>query len=266
VVDNDPAASARPIFEEMANGSRAELAYASEMKPGIARARNRALDESENFEFMAFLDDDEVAPPNWLDNLMAALRKYNADVVTGPVRPCFESAPDWVIQGGFFAEEQRETGSIPKFVASNNVLMKCGVALRFRFDERFNNTSGEDTHYFMRIRDTGAKIVWSREAIVEEFVPASRTTEEWIVQRCYSNGNRYTRCCLYLYPGARTVAVRSVKGIAFILTGLLSLPLARGKLDRKVKSWSKVKRGIGICSAVIGKADVYYRKPGVTAS
>src|SRR4051795_12790991 len=60
VVDNDPDASAQPVLEEL---GRPGLRWVSEKTPGIAAARNRALDESLDHDLLVFIDDDETPHP-----------------------------------------------------------------------------------------------------------------------------------------------------------------------------------------------------------
>src|SRR5690606_26113921 len=52
---------------------------------GVANARNAAVSAAKG-ELIAFLDDDEEAPPDWLAALLAAQARHDADVVFGPVR------------------------------------------------------------------------------------------------------------------------------------------------------------------------------------
>src|SRR3954465_14913744 len=66
VVDNDPGGSARTLVEGYADP---RLRYAHEPRPGVAQARNRAVSDSAG-RYLAFIDDDEIAHPGWLDALV----------------------------------------------------------------------------------------------------------------------------------------------------------------------------------------------------
>src|SRR5262245_54620814 len=88
VVDNNPEPSALPIYEEVCRGGQwpGELVHCP--RPGIPIARNAALDAALacGADYIAFLDDDEVAPPHWLSGLVRAMADCRADAVQGGVR------------------------------------------------------------------------------------------------------------------------------------------------------------------------------------
>jgi succinoglycan biosynthesis protein ExoM len=73
VVDNDLDAGARPIVERFAAQFPFPLFYVHESVRGIACARSPALEKAMALggEWIAMLDDDEVADPRWLAHLMA---------------------------------------------------------------------------------------------------------------------------------------------------------------------------------------------------
>lgn len=65
VVDNDPEASARGLVKSKRQPIRWPLVYAVEPRRGVSQARNRLLELAGEVDFVAFLDDDEVAQPSW---------------------------------------------------------------------------------------------------------------------------------------------------------------------------------------------------------
>ncbi|HEX5958802.1 MAG TPA: glycosyltransferase family 2 protein, partial [Hyphomicrobiaceae bacterium] len=87
VVDNNDRPEARPIYQEMCDDPDGTgLVHCPE--PGIPRARNAAIDAAlrAGADYIAFLDDDEIAPENWIASLVEALRVLGADAVQGGVR------------------------------------------------------------------------------------------------------------------------------------------------------------------------------------
>jgi succinoglycan biosynthesis protein ExoM len=99
VVDNDAAGSGQATFESALEGSPFPARYICEPTRGISNARNRALLESTGMDYIAFIDDDEVATSRWLHELYTTLQQTQADIVTGPVTPEFLAAPQWIVQG-----------------------------------------------------------------------------------------------------------------------------------------------------------------------
>lgn len=197
IVDNDPEGSARTVCASWEGRLGARLLYLHEPRPGIPVARNRALDAVDRrIERLAFIDDDEVPQPDWLDQLIRAQQAYDADVVTGPVDRRFEVPPPaWVQRGRFFERSaglgprpSRQTGERLSEAYTNNVMFRASLLgeLGLRFDERYR--FGEDTQFFRRVARAGCRIVWVEEARVVEWMPAERATERWLIDRRYRSG------------------------------------------------------------------------------
>lgn len=256
VVDNDSEQSGRETFEKAFGGDHCAAKYVVATPQGIAHARNRALEESADADFIVFLDDDECASPLWLQTLLETQRRFEADVVTGPVIPLFDNAPDWLVRsfrsclsGG----RQPETGTQVEFVSTNNTLVRTAVTRGVQFDRRFDRTSGEDTHFFMRLRRAGIRMIWTKEAEVYEAVPPHRATAQWLLRRARWEANTYTRCCLCLNPGITTVAVRSLKAAAAFATGVALLPTAAAGRYRTLHALHWIYRAAGTMDALRGK-------------
>ncbi len=259
IIDNDAAMSGRAVFDEMIALTDIPLRYVSEPSRGLSIARNRALTESAGMHFVAFIDDDETAHPEWIARLVDAAFAFDADVVTGPVVPQHANSPEWVKRGRFFNPQQRETGSLVPFVATNNVLLRGAIAQAFRFDSRFNATGGEDTEFFMRITRAGHRIVWVQDATVTEHIPAERANLGWLVNRARSDANRYTRSCLSFDHGPLTKLNRFVTACGGFLTGVLLLPLLVLGRHHMVRGLQLIFRSVGTISALRGQNDIYYR-------
>jgi GT2 family glycosyltransferase len=188
VVNNDPD-DPRPaaICVETASRLPFGITCIAEEERGLAAPRNRALAHAErDHDFIAFIDDDSIATPDWLANLLAVQVRTDADVVTGPVAPTYaEPPPDWLERGGFFSRHGAPSGSRLSRAFTNNVLIRTDVLVRtgIRFDTRFGLIGGEDVHFFRRLHAGGATIVWADDAVVEDIVPEERMTEQWLVRR-----------------------------------------------------------------------------------
>jgi succinoglycan biosynthesis protein ExoM len=100
------------------------------------------------------------------------------------------------------------------------------------FDERFGLTGGGDTHFFLRASLQGYRTVWADEAIVREFVPATRATMGWLLRRSFRYGTTWSFCERELWPGRRVRARRLGREVKNIARGLMALPgaLAGGKV------------------------------------
>jgi GT2 family glycosyltransferase len=193
IVDNDPAGSAGSLCAQLAREGRWQITYIREPRKGTPFARNAvvrcALERGA--DLLAFIDDDEAPDATWLRELVLTMAHHAADIVAGPVLPEFEpDVPRWILKGGFFELPRRPTGTQLDRAFTNNVLVRAEVFSRVGrlFDERFLLGVGEDTDFFLRAVRAGCKIVWANDAIVHEWIPASRTRVMWLLRRSYTIG------------------------------------------------------------------------------
>lgn len=234
VIDNDPAGSAYAVFEALKPSLRWSARYCIESGPGIARGRNRAVATAgPSREYIAFIDDDEVPEPNWLDELLDARRRFEADVVTGTVLSHFEEAPpEWALKLGCFDRPRYLTGRELDYARTGNVLIKSGLFWQqgIWFDERLAHINAEDTHFFMRVHRGGHKIVWADEAVIREHVTKDRLRIGWVLRRSYLAANWYGQCLFNLDRSLATRLGRFAKGLARMAYGvcLLAASLFRG--------------------------------------
>src|SRR5450631_3373274 len=124
VVDND----AEKSGEEVAVGYKQHLALTYIVEPvrGLARVRNRAAAAS-NSTFLAFIDDDEWASPQWLCELYRVATELGADVVIGPIERIFaKEVPDFIRNCGLFDKRPYAEGeTLPWYHArTGNALVR----------------------------------------------------------------------------------------------------------------------------------------------
>lgn len=198
VVDNDELPSAGDLVAKYAG-----VRYVHEPRPGIAAARNRALDEAGEARLLVFIDDDERPTTGWLDRLVATWQQARPAAVAGPVISTFAAPLDpWVDAGGFFKRLRHSTGTEVELAATNNLLLDLEVVrgLGLRFDDRFGTSGGSDTLFTRSLVRCGGRIVWCDEAIVTDVVPPERATRAWVLRRATRMGNSASRVELALTP------------------------------------------------------------------
>ena len=264
VVDNDSLASARQTCEDARRQLPWRLRYIVEPTRGIAQARNAAVRAAaELADFVAFIDDDEVPDPLWLDELLRVHRAFAADIVTGPVFPHFEEgAPVYVIRGHFFDPPQRTTGMLLDRAYTNNVIA-CSRVFRNMptlFDERLGLAGGEDVLFFRRAARAGFKIVWANDARVSEWVPSSRTSVAWILKRAFRTGNSQAICDRELTDSKLRRTWLCLHMLGSITKAILVTPwsaiLGRHEV---LESLRNVSRGLGYFAGVAGGAGSMFR-------
>ena len=133
------------------------------------------------------IDDDEVASPYWLELMVAAAEREDADVVGGPVVPRFQAdAPSVLRRHPVFWPSHHRTGAVPMIYGTGNCLMHRRVFERLGarpLDPRFNFLGGGDMDFFTRCRLAGFRSWWVEEALIIETVPAERARIAWVMKR-----------------------------------------------------------------------------------
>lgn len=199
VVDNDKNGSAKPVIEKFIRQyPNISTTYEIEHIQGISIARNRSVGLAKG-EFVAFIDDDEIADQDWLLELYKGIHRYGADAVFGPVEPILpEACPEWIKRGKFFKRPHYPDGTTLITGRTGNALVRKHWLSKFKepFDPTLRLTGGEDSDFFQRIQSQGAKLCWINKAIVYEFVGQERLKVRWLVMRAFRGGQGYARANL----------------------------------------------------------------------
>jgi GT2 family glycosyltransferase len=262
VVDNDPEGSARRVCEEASRWLEAPLAYRVEKRPGIAQARNTALETAmPGADCIAFIDDDEIPEAEWLAELLHARRRHAADAVTGPCLPRFEATPpDWIERGGFFVRPRYPDGALRDTAYTHNALIDARTleSLGSFFDPRLGLSGGEDNELFGRAFERGHRIVWADRAVVHDCVPADRARLGWILHRAFRVGT--TTLAIDRIRG-RGAMRRIPHGLYCVAKGSLSA-LLRMSTDRGAAACGLhlASFGVGLLAGVLGHRAEPYRE------
>lgn len=196
VVDNDPEASARQIVESKRDPAwPVEIVYAVQPVKNISLTRNRALAHADG-QWIAFIDDDERAPPAWLAALETCAARFETEAVLGPVTPVLPAhAPAWIQRGAFYDGPRMPSGTVVPLnvLRIGNALLsaRCLASLSPVFDPAFGLTGGEDGDMLMRLAQSGIRIIWCEEAEVHEPVHDSRLSAGWLLLRALRGGQDY---------------------------------------------------------------------------
>lgn len=229
VVDNDTPPRARSIVEAAAAHARFPVWHLHEPRRGISFARNRVLDHALaiNAAWVAFIDDDETAAPDWLETLIGASLRHKADVIQGPVVPQFRGPPPFWAQP---APPPLREGEGMKFAATGNVLFAAWLiradGLALRFDEAMAISGGEDTDFFLRARYGGATITYSAEPLVTEEVPPERLSFSHQMKTAFRTGANDVYIKRKLYGSARLFLRRLPQVLLRLMRGMLQMLLS----------------------------------------
>lgn len=252
VVDNSPDFNTQEIKSEI-NKSKYSVIHEHEKQPGIPFARNKVVELSKDVDFLAFIDDDEIADENWILELVKCQQKYHADVVRGPVLPKYDKAPPKWLQ--ITAQRPRfKTGKSMISLATNNVLLNMGLFKNNLnpFDIRLAQTGGTDSLLGRELVKKGHSIIWCDEAIVYEFIVTKRQSLSWMIQRSYRGGNNFSLQLRILNSGRLAILRRVIVSFLHIIEGVLYLPLILFPIKKKFISPLKFAEGVGGIVGVLG--------------
>jgi len=261
VVDNDPEAGARGVV------ARFGADYRHEPVPGIAAARNLALDTVGEHRYLVFIDDDEHPEPGWLQALVATIAATGAAAVAGAVVSEYEHPPDdWIAAGRFFQRRRLPTGTPITVAATNNIVLDLQQTGGLRFDLRLGLIGGSDSLFTRLLAREAKAMAWCDEAVVVDRVPQSRLTREWVLRRAYRLGNSAVGVSLLMarsrteraqarVQGAANGVLRIAGGVVRYLFGTVTRSLAHQSRGARTLS-----RGRGMLAAAVGITYAEYQR------
>ncbi len=257
VVDNDAKGSARLVVKSLREKLPFLIHYDVEPRRGIPFARNRAVRMAQGCDFIAFIDDDETAHRDWLNQLLETQSRYNADLVAGPAIPEFDrQAPKWLKQSQLFNKRRLPTGESIHWASTCNCLIRTATLLRIPgpFDPRLATTGGSDRLLTLQLSRRGYKLIWCNEALVTDHIPIERTTVTWYLQRKYREGNTIAVCEALMPPDIRQSSFRLVAKALFSLARvMLWIPLEiRSDKVTKTRILGKLLTNVGILAGLMG--------------
>ncbi len=265
VVENDAespvgAASAR----ETLDATDIPSAVVIEPRQGNCHAINRAFGEArERFpsaHYFLMIDDDEIASPEWLAEMVATARRTGASIVGGPVIRQFDIPVSQSVSlhplYGFISGPTRQ---VPVIHGTGNCLIHRDVFVQLEpvlFDVAFNFLGGGDMDFFARCRAAGFTFWWCEEAIIHETVAAERTTARWLMRRSVRTGS-----INYVIDSKRMAApVRlHAKNIISLVLSIFKAASLLARTKRLLPATHPVLMSIGRVTASFGFLPVPYK-------
>lgn len=190
VIENDEVPLNEGIVVSARTRSPHALYYYHEPSIGIPFARNRAIDEALllSASWIAFIDDDEIAESDWLNQLYDAALHFNADAIHGRVLYQYPLEDRWAhLLGHNDKSAVRLHGKALKSAATNNIIFSSRLVsaegLGLRFDTTLRFSGGSDSDFFNRAFLKGAKFYYSGLAVVYEAIPLERCTLAYLFER-----------------------------------------------------------------------------------
>jgi succinoglycan biosynthesis protein ExoM len=243
VVDNDPSTDSVQIPTALTMSCDV-LKFGQGRR--IAAARQAGLDHARAaaFDYLAFVDDDEIVSIDWLSHLLLCSVRTNSAAVAGPVQP-----------GGLLprqehlhARARHRTGTVVESAGAGNLLLRIATTKGIDFDTTWSLPGGEDTEFTMRLTKSGHTITWCDEAAVSEPVNPDRLGYRWLTRRFFMNGRILARSHLRVHGQFANHAFLRAP-IALVVTFLWPAHLLHGRFGRFILE--KGVRQLGYCFELI---------------
>ncbi len=244
IVDNERSEETRHLVA----AARLGAGYEVEPRRGISYARNRILDVAlaTDADWIVMLDDDQTVPPDWLEAMLFAQMKTQADVV--------HSVVDFLLpDGSLFPQPKPSWKAGVEFTTTNGVMFRRALiapeALGLRFDLRFGLSGGEDRFFFIQATQQGMMIALCPLVSATEKLHAERIGFRPQFRREFHQAMVDTRQDIILFGASRTCARllrfygrKVFQGLGSLIGGLVLWPVARDYARRKL---AKVPKQLG---------------------
>lgn len=196
VIDHNPS-----LYEQAKKAFAWVKVVENQEQRGLSGARNTGIANSTG-QVVAFIDEDGVATPDWIDNLLREYRHPNVMGVGGEVRPMWAvTPPDWFPQEFNWVVGCSYKG-LPETAAPVRNPIGCNMSFRrpvLQAAGGFRNGIGrigtvpvgcEETELTIRARqlNPGSIYMYQPQAVVYHKVPQWRLRWSYFVRRCYAEG------------------------------------------------------------------------------
>ena len=254
IVDNAPTGEVAALCEERGADLGWPVHYVEEPERGLCHARNRAVRTALEHkpEFIAFLDDDDLPRPDWLEALVARQHETNADIVCG--RWELERADAQLDRYAHLyrstqasKQDKAEPYGVPRGCATNNLMFRREVievmmaAGEHPFAPELQFTGCEDSDFLIRSVRRGFEVTRCERSVVLRGVEPERQDFHAQIGRALKNGRAKMMLCRRHGSASdrwRLTISAVLKGIgvvALLPGGLFSRKMGRKQVYRLAK-------------------------------
>jgi len=206
VVDNNSSDGTRQVVEDFRRRYPERIRYLFESQQGISHARNSGIQDARG-NILTFIDDDETAGPEWLQNLTANLYTGEWSGAGGRILPVWNcprprwladesaltSAPLAMFDAGTEAGELAESPFGANMAFRKEVFELCGG---FRTDlGRVGKSmlSGEDSEFGRRVLAAGRRLRYEPSALTYHPVEEYRVKQQYFLRWWFNKGRSDVR-------------------------------------------------------------------------
>ena len=198
VIDNASTDHTAETVTELQRNNPDRIRYMLENEPGVSFARNRGVAES-NGQWIAFFDDDEMAEPDWLLQLLKAAEDNNVKCVGGAVKLKFDPGKERDLRGWVRVTLGCTEGMVGQLYdgkrvpTTGNMLIHKDIFEAVGLFRTDLVEGGEDTDLYDRSRKAGFKAYFCPQAITHHQIPPFRIEPSYLCSTATRMGSHIAR-------------------------------------------------------------------------
>ena len=199
VVDNASTDHTSQVIQSVAKHAAVPFRGVCETRPGVACARNCGVREAAG-SWIAFFDDDQIADPTWLLELLAAAKGNAARCVGGAVHLLL---PDATLRdlpsvcrrllGESMPVDRPQPFDRKVSSGTGNLLVHKSVFDEIGYFDESLTEAGEDSDITARMSAAGVKSWFQPSAVVRHVVPDHRLKDDYFRWTSHRNGMHIAR-------------------------------------------------------------------------
>jgi len=204
IVDNNSSDGTKNFVQNKYSNVKNNIKYVMETNQGISYCRNTGIANS-NFDYTAFLDDDGIAEPRWLEFMFNIIAGKNEKIAcaTGDVIPIWEiPRPDWLItdfdiyysifqlskERFIYTTDHIHTPAGCNVIYNKEILLKFGGFNTKLGRKNKNLISGEETLLHKQMIKNGYKLIYIPDIRINHHVHKTRISKKWLLKRYFWGG------------------------------------------------------------------------------
>ena len=239
VVDNASTDNTNEVVTQVAENSSCAIRYVREGEPGVSFARNRGVNEANASTWIAFFDDDEIASPGWLLELLKAAQQHEVKCVGGGVHLKLDEGNQrelrpWVrVMLGCTQGMQGQMYDGKRVPTTGNMLIHTEIFDKVGMFRTDLVEGGEDTDLYHRMRRQGFEAYFTPQAWTHHQIPAFRIEPKYLCSTSTRMGSHIARREFENYGALKFPFVAFARLMKTVLVYVPQLLLAKLSGDKE---------------------------------
>jgi GT2 family glycosyltransferase len=245
VADSGSTDDTRAVVERF-RSTALDIDYVFVSESGSSAARNAGLRRART-AYVAFMDDDAVADPDWLNELLAAFDRVEPKPVCigGRILPLWETPkPDWFPEKYLASLSVFERGDSGRVLARGDYAVGANIAYLREAVEEIGGYE-EDLRLYLdencvqlKLRSRGYDVYYHPGAVVRHLIPRNRLTPAYLRRRRFLGGRAEVVLRRLTLPRAAARRMCTLNAVArpVLMTGLIIARLWHGMMRNSERS------------------------------